>query len=119
MVAAAAAAATVMATAVVVTEVAVVTAVVLMVVVVLVVGVVAAAAAAAFANQTLLLLLLLIITFKGAIQDFHNLLTLQNVRSSGQSAVVCKSRATHRTLITCSMSCYVPRGTKGQLSYEV
>ena len=30
-------------------------------------------------------------------------------------AIVCKSRATHRTLITCNMSSYVPRGTKGQL----
>ena len=31
---------------------------------------------------------------------------LQHVRSSGQAAVVCKSRAiTHRTLITCNMSC--------------
>ena len=31
-------------------------------------------------------------------------------------AIVCKSRATHRELITCKMSCYVPRGTKGQVS---
>ena len=51
----------------------------------------------------------------------NNLLTasnrLQRVRSSGQSAIVCKSRATHRALITCNISSYVPRGTKGQLSY--
>ena len=44
---------------------------------------------------------------------------LQHVRSSGQGAVVCKSLATHRALITCNMSCYVPRGTKGQLSFEI
>ena len=30
---------------------------------------------------------------------------LQHVRSSGQGAVVCKSRATHRALITCNMPC--------------
>ena len=29
---------------------------------------------------------------------------LQHVRSSGQGATVCKSRATHRTLITCNTS---------------
>ena len=39
---------------------------------------------------------------------------LQHVRSSGPGAIVCKSRATHRALITCNM-CYVPRGTKEQL----
>ena len=44
---------------------------------------------------------------------------LQHIRSSGPGAIVCKSRATHRALITCNMSCYVPRGTKGQLSYQV
>ena len=64
----------------------------------------------------------MIIAFKGAIKDC--LLSphcaancLQYVRSSDTGAVVCKSRATHRALITCYMSCYVPRGTKGQLSY--
>ena len=30
---------------------------------------------------------------------------LQHVRSSGQGAIVCKSRVTHRALITCNMSC--------------
>ena len=28
-----------------------------------------------------------------------------------------RNRATNRALITCNMFCYVPRGTKGQLSY--
>ena len=42
---------------------------------------------------------------------------LQHARSSGPGAIVYKSRATHRTLITCNISCYVPLGTKGQLSY--
>ena len=36
---------------------------------------------------------------------------------NGLGAIVCKSRATHRALITCNMSCYVPRDMKGQLSY--
>ena len=54
----------------------------------------------------LLLLLLLIIAFKGAIQDFlqspHSAANcFQHVRSSGPGATVCKSRATHRALITC------------------
>ena len=38
---------------------------------------------------------------------------LQHVRSSDPGAIVCKSCATHRALITCNMSCYVPHGTKG------
>ena len=31
--------------------------------------------------------------------------SLQDVRSSGQGAIACISRATHRALITCNMSC--------------
>ena len=46
---------------------------------------------------------------KGAIRDFYDLLSLQKARSSGQCAIVCKSRAT----------CCVPRGMKGQFSYYV
>ena len=38
---------------------------------------------------------------------------LQYVRLSDPGVVVCKSRAAHRA------TCRVPRGTKGQLSYEV
>ena len=30
---------------------------------------------------------------------------LHHVHSSGQTAIVCKSRATHRVLISCKMSC--------------
>ena len=66
--------------------------------------------------------IIIIIAFKGAIRDFlqspHSAANRrQHARSSGPSAIVRKSRATHRALITCSMSCYVPLGTKGQLSY--
>ena len=39
----------------------------------------------------------------------------QHVRSNGPCAIACKSRAKHRALFTCNMSCYVPRGTKGRL----
>ena len=42
---------------------------------------------------------------------------LQHVCSSGTGAIVCKSRATHQVLLTCNMSCYMPRGMKRQLSY--
>ena len=53
-----------------------------------------------------------IIAFKGAIRDFlqspHSAANcLQHAHSSGPGAIVCKSRATHRALITCNMSCYV------------
>ena len=71
----------------------------------------------------IIIIIIILITFKGANRDFcHNLLTAprtisKHARSSGSGAVVCKSRATHRPLITCNMSCYVPHGTKGQLSY--
>ena len=42
---------------------------------------------------------------------------LQHIRASGPGAMVFKSCATRRGLITCSMSWYVPCRTKGQLSY--
>ena len=70
------------------------------------------------------LIIIIIIAFKGAIRDLlqspHSAANcLQHARSSGPGVIVCKSRAPHRALITCNMSCYVPLGTKGQLSYEV
>ena len=54
--------------------------------------------------------MMMVIASKGAIRDFYNLPRcaancLQHVRSSGQSAIVCESRATHHALITCNMSC--------------
>ena len=50
-------------------------------------------------------IIIIIMTFQGTIRDF---LRLQHVCSSGPSAIVCKSCATHRAFITCNMSCYVP-----------
>ena len=65
----------------------------------------------------IIIIMIIAIAWEGAIQDcFYNLLTaanhLQHVHSSGPGAVVCKSRATHQTLIMCNMSCYVLHGTK-------
>ena len=66
----------------------------------------------------IIIIIIIIIALKGAIRHFFFLQTphcaaifLQHVRSSGQGAIVCKSRVTHRTLITCSIS-YMPRVTK-------
>ena len=68
--------------------------------------------------------IIIIIAFKDAIRDFFFLQSphcaanrLQHIHSSSPGAIVCKSRATHRALITCNMPCYVPRGTKPQLGY--
>ena len=87
-------------------------------------------------HSLIIIIIIIIITFKGAIQDFlqspHSAANclqharssgpgatncLQHARSSGPGAIVCKSRETHRALITCNMLCYMPLGTKGQLSY--
>ena len=72
----------------------------------------------------IIIIIILIIAFQGAIPAFFFLQyphcdsnRLQHIRSSGPGAIMCKSRATHRALITNNMSCYLPPGTKGQLSY--
>ena len=69
-------------------------------------------------------IIIIIIAVKGAIPDLlqspHCTANcLQHIPSSSLGVIVCKSRATHWALITCNMSCYMPRGTKGQLSYKV
>ena len=65
---------------------------------------------------TMMMMMTIVIAFKGAIRDFLQSQCTANcllhVRESGQGAIVCKSSATHRALITYNMSCYVPRGTK-------
>ena len=53
---------------------------------------------------------LIIITLKGAIRGYlqspHCAANcLQHVRSSGPGIIVCKSRATHRALITSNLQC--------------
>ena len=57
-------------------------------------------------TTTTTIIIIIIIEFKGAIRDFlqspHSAANcLQHARSSGPGAIVCKSRATHRALITC------------------
>ena len=59
----------------------------------------------------MMMMMMMMITFKGAIQDFvqspHCAANcLQHVRSSGQGAIACKSRATHQGIIACNTSCW-------------
>ena len=63
------------------------------------------------------------IAFKGAIRDVlqspHSAANcLQHVRSSGPGAIVCKSRATHRALITCKchVTCHLVRRDSSAIS---
>ena len=56
----------------------------------------------------IIIIIIIIIALKGAIRDFlqspHCAANRHNhVRSSGPVAIVCKSRALHRALITCNM----------------
>ena len=64
----------------------------------------------------IIIIIIIIIAFKGAIRDFlqspHSAANrLQHVRSSGPGATVCKSRETHRALITCKchVTCHLVR----------
>ena len=53
-----------------------------------------------------LIIIIMIIIIADFVQSPHNATDcLQHVRSSGPSAIMHKSRATHRALITCNMSC--------------
>ena len=52
---------------------------------------------------------------KGVVRDLYTTNCHQHVRSSGQGAIVCKSRAAHRALITCNMSCSTLYGWTAQL----
>ena len=72
-----------------------------------------------------ILLLLLLIAFKGAIRDFlqspHSAANLlQHVRSSGPGAIVCKSRATHRALITCKchVTCHLVQRDSSAIKFD-
>ena len=63
-----------------------------------------------------MMIMMMIIAFKGAIRDLlespHSAANcLQHVRSSGMRAIVCKSRATHRALISCKchVTCHLVR----------
>ena len=67
----------------------------------------------------------IIIALKGAIRDFlqspHSAANcLQHVRSSGPGAIVCKSRTTHRTLITCKchVTCHLVRRDISTIKFD-
>ena len=61
-------------------------------------------------NACLIQVIMIIIALKGRVRDILQspdcaTNCLQHVHSSGQGVIVCKSRATHRALIMCNMSC--------------
>ena len=73
----------------------------------------------------LLVIIIIIITFKGAIQDFlqspHSAANrLQHEHSSGPGATVCKSRETHRALITCKchVTCHLVRRDSSAIKFD-
>ena len=79
--------------------------------------------------HSIIIVMIIIIAFKGAVRDFFNRIQrrcsrffqsphsttncLQYVRSSCQGAIVCNTSSTYHVQV----SCYMPLGTKGQLSY--
>ena len=76
-------------------------------------------------NIIIIIIIIIIIAFKGAIRDFlqspHSAMNcLQHVRSSGRGAIVCKSRATHRALITCKchVTCHLVRRDSSAIKFD-
>ena len=72
-----------------------------------------------------LIIIIIIIAFKGGIRDFlqspHSAANcLQHVRSSGPGAIMCKSCATHRALITfkCHVTCHVVRRDSSAIKFD-
>ena len=73
----------------------------------------------------MMIIIIIIIAFKGAIRDFsqspHSAANgLQHVRSSGLGAIVCKSRTTHRALITCKchVTCHLVRRDSSAIKFD-
>ena len=73
----------------------------------------------------IIIIIIIIIAFKGAIRAFsqspHSAVNcLQHVRSSGLGAIVCKSRATHRALITCKchITCHLGRRDSSSIKFD-
>ena len=71
----------------------------------------------------IIIIIIIIIAFKGAIRDFlqspHSAANcLQHSRGPG--AIVCKSRATHRTLITCKchVTCHLVRRDSSAIKFD-
>ena len=72
-----------------------------------------------------IIIIIIIIAFKGAIRDFlqspHSAANcLQHVRSSGPGTIACKSRATHRALITCKchVTCHLVRRDSSAIKFD-
>ena len=72
-----------------------------------------------------LMIIMIIIALKGAIRDFlqspHSAANcLQHVRSCSPGASVCKSRATHRALITCKchVTCHLVRRDSSAVKFD-
>ena len=73
----------------------------------------------------IIIIIIIIITLKGTIRDClqspHCAANcLQHVRSSGPGAIVCKSRATHRALITCKchVTCHLIRRDSSAIKFD-
>ena len=73
----------------------------------------------------IIIIIIIKIAFKGAIRDFlqspHSATNcLQHVHSGGPGATVCKSRATHRALITCKchVTCYLVRRDSSAIKFD-
>ena len=71
------------------------------------------------------IIIIIIIAFKGAIWDFLQspdsaANCLQHIRSSGPGAAMCKSRATHRALITCKSpaTCHLVRRDSSAIKFD-
>ena len=70
-------------------------------------------------------IIIIIIAFKGAIRDFlqspHSAVNcLQHAHSSGLGAIMCKSHATHRMLITCKchLTCHLVRRDSSAIKFD-
>ena len=73
----------------------------------------------------IIIITIIIIAFKRTIRDFlqspHSAANcLQHVRSSGPGAIVCKTRATHRALITCKchVTCHLVRMDSSAIKFD-
>ena len=76
-------------------------------------------------DHIIIITIIIIIAFKGAIRDFlqspHSAANcLQHARASGPGAIVCKSRATHRALITCKchVTCHLVRKDSSAIHFD-
>ena len=82
---------------------------------------------ASVAGSVRIIIIIIIIAFKALFEIFYNLLTApltvsnwQHIRSSGQGAIVCKSRSTHQALITCKchVTCHLVRRDRSAIKFD-